>query len=60
VSSLGVVFYEAVSGLNRRRLPELSPTLSERPDLDSLLQVNRIILRTCQPEVERRYQSAAV
>ena len=59
VFSLGVVLYQAATGLDRHRFPELPPTLTGRPDVGSLLQINRIIVRACQPEVEKRYQSAA-
>jgi CHASE2 domain-containing sensor protein len=59
VFSLGVVLYQAATGMDRRRVPELPATLTGRPDVGPLLQINRIILRACQPEMDKRYQSAA-
>ncbi len=57
--SLGVVLYQVATGLDHRSFPELPQTLTSREDVGPLLELNRIILRACQPKVEDRYQSAA-
>ncbi len=59
VFSLGMVVYQTVTGLDRRRFPELPESLTQRPDMDLLIALNRIVLKACQPESARRYQSAA-
>ena len=59
VYSLGIVAYQAVTGLDRRRFPELPDTLTQRPDLPHLIELNRIVLKACQAEVAQRYQTAA-
>jgi CHASE2 domain-containing sensor protein len=59
VYSLGKVLYEALTGLDRANFPELpSMLLAETQDL-LILELNRIILKACEPEPGKRYKSAA-
>ena len=59
VYSLGMVMYEAATGMDRHYFPELPDTLTSRPDAKDLLRLNEIILKACQRELQERYQSAA-
>jgi CHASE2 domain-containing sensor protein len=59
VYSLGKVIYEAGVGLDCSRFPELPMSLVAEPGDAKLFQLNRIIMKACEPEAGRRYQSAA-
>jgi hypothetical protein len=41
------------------RFPELPTGVLDAGDEARLLQINRVILHACEPEVSRRYQTAA-
>jgi CHASE2 domain-containing sensor protein len=58
VFSLGKVIYETSMGRDREQFPELPTTLVERPDKEDLLQLNEVILKACEYDVERRFQTA--
>ncbi len=58
VFSLGKVIYETSMGRDRERFPELPTTLGARSDMEELLQLNTVILKACEYDVEKRYQSA--
>ena len=58
VFSLGKVIYETSMGRDRDQFPELPTTLVERPDREDLLQLNEVILKACEYDVERRFQTA--
>jgi CHASE2 domain-containing sensor protein len=57
--SLGKVLYEACMGLDRRRFPELPTALYDGADSAERMQLNRIILRACEPRPADRYATAA-
>jgi len=57
--SLGKVLYEALTGLDRARFPELPTALFEAESDSLLIQVNRIVLKACEPETAKRYKTAA-
>lgn len=59
VYSLGKVLYEACMGLDRRRFPELPTALYESEDITERMELNRIIIRACEPNPEDRYTTAA-
>lgn len=59
VYSLGKVLYEACMGLDRRRFPELPTALYESEDITARMELNRIIIRACEPNPEDRYVTAA-
>ncbi len=59
VYSLGKVIYELCTGLDRERFPELPTTLAqEMPENPIVLRMNKIILKACETDVRKRYQSA--
>jgi serine/threonine protein kinase len=57
--SLGKVLYEAATGRDRQEFPELPTRLGEtREDEAGLIELNEVILKACDNEPKRRYQSA--
>ena len=58
VYSLGKVLYEMCVGRDRRDFPALPVNLRELSDCKELLELNEIILKSCQNEPRSRYQSA--
>ena len=58
IYSLGKVFYEMITGLDRMSFPQLPAGWAERPDLAAWQQLNRIVMRACEEDVLLRYQSA--
>ena len=59
VFSLGIVMYEAATGLSQRQFPELPGALADRPDRRAFARWNRICLRACDADPRVRYRSAA-
>ena len=57
--SLGKVLYEASMGRDRQQFPELPTSLADRTDMAMLLGLNAIILKACEEDVGKRYQSAS-
>jgi len=57
--SLGKVLYEISTGQDRQDFPELPADLKDRPDKEALIQFNEIILKACDDDREKRYQSAS-
>jgi len=55
IFALGKVLYEAVTGLDRRSFPELPQELKDWPDAAHVLEINEVILRSCDPSVAQRY-----
>jgi serine/threonine protein kinase len=59
VYSLGKVLYEMSMGRSRDAFPELPTNIFDRADQSVLMQLNRIILKACENDPTRRYQTAA-
>jgi tetratricopeptide (TPR) repeat protein len=59
IYSLGKVLYEMATGRDRQDFPELPTQFETAPDGPDLAELNEIILRACQPDARKRYQSAA-
>ncbi|MBI4326121.1 MAG: serine/threonine protein kinase [Chloroflexi bacterium] len=55
---LGKVLYEISTGKDRREFPELPANLESFPDATALLELNEVIVKACQNNLTRRYQSA--
>ncbi|HZM01590.1 MAG TPA: protein kinase [Candidatus Saccharimonadales bacterium] len=55
IFALGKVLYEAVTGQDRRRFPELPPELKEWPDRTNVLEINEIVLKACGSDAGGRY-----
>ena len=58
IYSLGKVLYEAGLGLDIERFPELPSSLTESEADDELFKLNRIIMKACDKNPDRRYQTA--
>jgi serine/threonine protein kinase len=57
--SLGKVLYEAATARDRQEFPELPTRLGgTREEEAELLELNEVILKACDNEAKRRYQSA--
>jgi tetratricopeptide (TPR) repeat protein len=56
--SLGKVLYEMSTGRDRQDFPQLPPDLREIPNRAALIELNEILLKACDSEPGRRYQSA--
>ena len=56
--ALGKVLYEALTGLDRRQLPQLPPDLRAWSDAALVFEVNEIILKACATDPRARYQTA--
>lgn len=56
--ALGKVLYEAGLGKPVGEFPELPTALRQMPEASSLLRLNEIILKLCDPQPRRRYPSA--
>ncbi|MBC2607483.1 protein kinase family protein [Pelagicoccus albus] len=57
--ALGKVLYEIATGLDRKRFPMLPDKLSSHPEQSLLLEFNEVLLKTCDPRMEKRYADAA-
>jgi serine/threonine protein kinase len=60
VFSLGRVLYVALTGKPPARCPELPTQVTRDPDCGLLMDLNLIICKACEFEVERRYATAAL
>ena len=57
--SLGKVLYEAATARDRQEFPELPTRLGSTPEAEAeLIELNEVILKACDNEPKRRYQSA--
>lgn len=56
--SLGKVLYEIATGRDRLEFPKLPPGWGDWPDHRELLELNEIILKACESDPARRYQTA--
>src|SRR6266851_3146175 len=58
IYSLGKVLYEISTGKDRQEFPQLPSDLREFLNPDALVEFNEILLKACEVEARRRYQSA--
>src|SRR5262245_22858967 len=58
IYSLGKVLYEIATGKDRTRYPELPTQVAEMPDRKDWLELNEVIVRACEDDIHKRYQSA--
>lgn len=56
--ALGILLYEASTGMNRRDYPRLPPNLRDLPDAADLLEFNEVLLRACARDSNQRYRRA--
>lgn len=59
VFSMGKVIYQAVTGLNVARFPEVPSAIMEETRDDGFRELNQVIMKSCELEPEKRYASAA-
>jgi serine/threonine protein kinase len=58
IFALGKVLYEAITGMDRRKFPDLPQDLRSWPDAGLATELNEIILRACAVDHRTRYQNA--
>jgi serine/threonine protein kinase len=58
IYALGKVLYEISTGKDRLEYPELSDTFAEAPDWEQRLELNAIVAKACEPNLQKRYVSA--
>lgn len=58
IYSFGKVLYEASMGLDRREFPTLPDWMNQHADLAELMALNSLILKCCDANPKRRFQSA--
>jgi hypothetical protein len=58
IFALGKVLYEASTGMDRLAFPELPKKLPPGSTETELAELNAVVLRACDPEPRRRYQTA--
>jgi serine/threonine protein kinase len=58
IFSLGKVLYEAATGLDRQKFPDLPPDLKEWADCSAVLELNEIVLKACAAASSQRYAGA--
>lgn len=56
--ALGKVLYELATGRDRTDFPELPTLLRDDPKRSALEELNEVILKACEPDARRRYQTA--
>jgi hypothetical protein len=59
IYGLGKLLYEAASGWDAERFPELPTDSGERPDQNAFLEFHDFLWRACEPNLNRRFESAA-
>jgi TolB-like protein len=57
--SLGMVLYEATTGADRLDYPALPADVDIIPDYEAFFKLNSVILKACDKNVRKRYQTAA-
>src|SRR5207249_962245 len=55
---LGKLLYEIAMGKSPDQFPELPTRLRELPEAAGLMRLNGIVLKACEPQVLKRFQSA--
>ena len=58
VYGLGKVLYEISTGRDRQDFPLLPADFTELPDRQARLEFNAVVVRACQGDLKKRYQSA--
>ena len=58
VFSLGKVIYEISSGQDRHDFPKLPEDLDALADRGALLELNEVVLKACDPDLQHRYATA--
>jgi serine/threonine protein kinase len=56
--SLGKVLYEISLGKNVDQFPELPTGLRDSPEAPAILRLNQVLLKACDPDARRRFQTA--
>jgi TolB-like protein len=56
--SLGMVLYEATTGADRLDYPALPADVDIMPEQEAFLKLNSVILKACDKNVRKRYQTA--
>jgi CHASE2 domain-containing sensor protein len=59
IYGLGMVLYVIRTGCDPEFFPGVSTTLAEQGGADAFLPLNTVILKACQPDIAKRYASAA-
>jgi TolB-like protein/Flp pilus assembly protein TadD len=55
---LGMVLYEAITGMDRLDYPDLPADVEAIPEREIFLKLNSIILKACDNDVRKRYHTA--
>ena len=58
VYSLGMVLYEAATGMGSEQFPRLPPELEESAERAIFMRLYQIILKACDEDVKKRYSTA--
>src|SRR6266496_936476 len=56
--SLGKVLYEASTGTDRLDYPDLPPDFDSMAEREAFLKLNSVILKACDNDIRKRYQTA--
>jgi serine/threonine protein kinase len=59
IFALGKVFYEAMTGSDRREFPKFPPGLRTSPNARHVFELNEIVLKACAPDLKQRYQNCS-
>ena len=57
IYSLGKAFYEMCTGRDQQEFPELPTALRATADREALVEMNEIVLKACEHDPSKRYQS---
>ena len=58
IFALGKLLYEAATGMDRRKFPDLPADLNSWPEAAAVLEINQVVLRACASDVRARYRDA--
>lgn len=58
VYSLGKVLYELATGFGLEKFPQLPETIGNASEQRMFFRLNKVLLRACDPQMDRRYSSA--